>query len=153
MREIISKYKKKYEWDELLFVFSRPGYICLNYDKIHQQIIFICHTATHLLFPVMVYHKNVLYKDKIKFLSLTNQYMKKLLMKIKILYYKNIPFVSYRPYDMCVLLQEQIVDLWKRVEKCIVMMDYAKSGIFFFLEKKVGHDVNRHILGCIDNNF
>lgn len=153
MKIIVGRYKKEYEWEILMDFFSKPSIFILKnvQDLYSRQIIhhatdtnvlkmifLLGDTTIKLLHPYRM-SKEISHEDKIQFLSLSHRYMMKIRTKIKILYYQNIQ----NPMEYHI--SNGLLQIMRFLEKCITFMNYHKSFVFLFLEKKIGEDVKNSV--------
>ena len=123
------------EWINIRKEFSKP-YDFKDIDNLYKSVYRFCHISMILLDPVQIKFKiQIDSKSKFKFLSINYRYMKEILPKIKILYYKNIMYTDYS-------FSNKLLKIWKHLEICITCMKYDKSRIFPFLGKKIGEDMS-----------
>ena len=126
-----------YEWENLLDCFyncRRPEgwYHLLRYKETLDSL---CDVTIRFLQPVQL---NSSKNYRMNFLSISYSNMKKILPRIKIVYYQKAAELDYHSSNI-------VLKMWRKVEKCLLLLEYKKANIFYFLDKKLGEDLHQQI--------
>lgn len=126
-----------HEWENLLDCFYYATVVEGWYKIIeHKKTLdSLCNITIRLLQPVEF---NFSKSYKLNFLRVSYHYMKKISPKIKLLYNQKLANLDYHSSSI-------LLEMWRKVEKCLLLFEVKKSNIFFFLDKKLSRDLTQEI--------